>query len=274
MNWIICTHKLQPSKTSGFTLIELLIVLLIVSIMMTAMAGFFQASASVKHTGGNQTEAQQGVRAVLTMVTQELRQAGACLPQIGEFIALDSNGNQDEITIRIGQTDTETLRCIRAATTAEASSGSTELQVGNGEGLLFDGVELVYITETGATGEIYEVDTASASTVTLVDPLLEDHTEGTGIYALDERIFKLDGSILTLSIDGSEYYPVVAGVEKFDVTYFKEPCDPSGCSSMLPPASNTDWKQVREVLIDTDVKAEDGSATESGDARIKPRNLI
>ena len=50
-----------------------------------------------------ETETQQGLRALLGLVTQELRQAGACLPQNGQFITLDGfdGGSQDRLTLRI-----------------------------------------------------------------------------------------------------------------------------------------------------------------------------
>ncbi|MBM4258982.1 MAG: prepilin-type N-terminal cleavage/methylation domain-containing protein [Deltaproteobacteria bacterium] len=75
-------------KPRGYTLIELLVVLLITSFMMTTITGFFQTAVATRQNAGAQTEAQQGLRALASLITQELRQAGACLPRNGNFMAL------------------------------------------------------------------------------------------------------------------------------------------------------------------------------------------
>src|SRR5215510_7128429 len=124
------------SREAGFTLIELLVTLLLTSMMMTLMTGFFHANVTTRNHMTMQTEAQQGLRAVFEMVSQELRQAGACLPQQGQFISLGgvNNGDQDSLTLRIGRTNNDSLVCIKAGTTAAAAVGTTLLTVGAGEG--------------------------------------------------------------------------------------------------------------------------------------------
>ena len=153
------TRRSQRKGRAGFTLIEMLVTMLIASVMMTMMTGFFRANAEVQNNMTARTEAQQGVRALLEMVTQEVRQAGACLPENGEFIALNAvdGGDLDELTVRIGQTDPETLVCIRAGTTAAASDGSTDLAFLVGDGNLFEYVSRVYITPNGTNGGFYTV---------------------------------------------------------------------------------------------------------------------
>src|SRR5262245_38979424 len=218
-------HKFKPRLDTGFSLIELLVTLFIASVMMTLMTGFFRATVNVRHEVGLQTEAQQGLRALFEMVTQELRQAGACLPQQGQFIILDGEdgGNEDSLTLRIGRTDETTLRCISVSTTAVVTNSST-LPLIAGDGNLFADVDLVYVTPDGATGNFYHVTAHSSTSITLNQS--GNFPVNTGIYAIDERVYQVETingrPVLTVSIDGSDSYPLVDGVEKFNVQYYLE----------------------------------------------------
>ena len=282
-------RRSRRKGSAGFTLIETLVTLLITGVIMTMITGFFRANAKVQNNMSARTEAQQGVRALLEIVTQELRQAGACLPENGEFIALDATnggGTPDALTIRIGQTDPETLVCIRAGTTEAASDGSTDLTFVVGDGDLFENVTLVYITPNGANGEFYTVASNTSTTISLNEPLDGDHPIGAGVYAVDERVYSVIGDTLTLSIDNSTPYPLVDGVLEFEIEYYSAPCDtlcglPSCCVGPTPlvPATDSDWREVRELTIATKVKSQtknkDGSyPEEEGEVNVKPRNLI
>lgn len=272
---------------TGFSLIELLVVLLIFSIMLTVMTGFFRVNATIRQQMDLQTEAQQGLRATFEIITQELRQAGACLPRLGQFIALHGTdgGNQDSLTLRIGRTDGEALVCIKAGTTQAAADGDSTLTLAEGEGSLFAGTTLVYITPNGATGQFYTVTGTTSNTVTIDGGLSGAHPVGTGIYAIDERIYAIDASspnrpMLTVSIDGESPQPLVEGVEEFNVQYLLAPCDASGCAAVTDePANDDEWRQVREVAISATVRShkEDKQGQflrESGYSHVKPRNLI
>jgi prepilin-type N-terminal cleavage/methylation domain-containing protein len=274
-----------PDPEAGFSLIELLVTLFIASVMMTLMTGFFRATVNVRHDMGIQTETQQGLRAVFEMVTQELRQAGACLPQNGQFIALDGEdgGTQDSLTLRIGRTDPTTLRCIKAGTTAAVSDSNT-LPMVAGDGDLFKSADQVYVTPDGATGDFYRVTATTSTSVTL------DRTGtfpvGTGVYAIDERIYQVETldsrPVLTVSIDGSDSYPIVDGVKKFNVQYWLESNTNPGTLDPTPenlPGNATDWRRVRMLTITATVeakkKSQDGTvAQEDGHIDVKPRNLL
>jgi prepilin-type N-terminal cleavage/methylation domain-containing protein len=272
---------------TGFSLIELLVVLLIFSIMLTVVTGFFRVNAALRRQMGLQTEAQQGLRATFEMITQELRQAGACLPRLGQFIALDGTdgGNQDSLTLRIGRTDRQLLVCVKAGTTQAAADGDSTLTIAEGEGNLFAGTTLVYITPNGATGNFYTVTETTSNSVTIDGGLIGDHPVGTGIYGIDERVYTIDASnpdrpMLTVSIDGQSPRPLVEGVEEFNVQYLLAPCDASGCATVTDePASDDEWRQVREVAISATVRSRKKDKRgqflrESGYIHVKPRNLI
>ena len=248
----VSTRRSRPSAVAGFSLIELLVTLLITSVMLTLLGAFFYTNIDTRHNMSLQVEVQQGLRGLMEIVTQELRQAGACLPQLGQFIALDGidDGTHDSLTIRLGRTTSNTLVCARAGTKVVAPAGSTVLTVGPGEGDLFEGVTLAYVTPNAAEGNFYPVASHTATTITLGEGLRGDHPLGTGVYGVDVRTYTIDAvnyasPVLTVAIDGGSPQPLVDGVEKSDVQYRLAPCPP--CHAVDEPADDTQWRQVREV---------------------------
>ena len=277
-------RKSPRNAPAGFSLVELLVTLLIASVMMTVMTGFFRASVGTRHDMGLQTEAQQGLRAIFELVTQELRQAGACLPQTGQFIILAGvdNGDLDELTLRIGRTDEDTLRCVKAGTTEAVTSG-TVLQLGAGEGDLFAGAALAYVTPNGAIGNFYSIVAHTSDSVTIDDSVTLP--VGAGVYAVDERVYRAETmngrDVLSVTIDGGQAYPLVEGVKEFNVIYWLEAVDPDDpmVDQSYPPDNDADWRRVRMLTIAGDVEARDhkrdgGTMHEEGHTDVKPRNLL
>ena len=284
------------SLTAGFSLTELLVSLLIASIMLTAMAGFFSMSVATRHNMGEQAEAAQGLRALLSTITQELRQAGACLTQVGgRFIALEGedNGLQDSLTLRIGRVDRDTRLCVIDAFTAAANVGDTNVTVG--DATKFHVGDIVYITPTSVSGEFYTVAEASGTTLTLSSPLIDvnaAYAAGTGVFALEERTYAIDTStygrpVLTVTTNGGTPQPLVDGVEEFNVRYLLAPCDPDCADTVDLPADTAQWLLVSEVEIKATVRsrypnregevvyARTGEAgTESEYIIVKPRNFL
>jgi prepilin-type N-terminal cleavage/methylation domain-containing protein len=271
-------------STAGYSLVELLVSLLIAGVMMTATTGFFSMNVATRHNMGVQTEAQQGLRALLEMVTQELRQAGACLPTQGPFVALGGidDTTRDSLTVRIGQVNRTTLTCVRGALSVAAAAGAATLQLNPGEGSLFSDDSMVYITD-GGVGEFYPVAGATANTLTLEGGLTRNYVASSGVYGVDERIYEVDASddppVLTVAIDGGDPQPLVNGVEAFDVQYLLGPCDPDCESTVSLPSNDAEWRLVRELAIDATVRAHEENKDgvfpqESGQITVKPRNLI
>jgi len=268
--------------------------LLVSSILMTAIAGFFRAAIGVRQNMGGETEAQQGVRAMISVLTQELRQAGACLPRVGQFVALAgvNNGTTDSLTLRMGRVNTTTLLCIQPWTTA-AVTGGTTLQVSSTAGLQVD--DLLYILPAGGNGIYRKIQAISGNTLTLGVALTAGVTYpiNTTVYAIDERTYAIDNSNparpkLTVSIDQGTPQPLVDGAELFDVRYLLAPCSPN-CTgpNASPPSTDANWRLVREVEIKAivnsykknrqgvTVKAATGTSGQEGEyISIKPRNLL
>ncbi len=277
--------RLRRNSQTGFSLIELLVTIFVSGLLLTLMTGFFRANVGVRHDMDLQTNSQQGLRALFDMVTQELRQAGACLPRQGQFISLNGQdtGSLDSITLRIGRTSETTLRCIKAGTISDVTASNT-LPFTAGDGALFADTDLVYVTPNGATGNFYHVTATTSSSVTLDQ--IGDFPTGTGVYAIDERMYQVEvingRNVLTMQIDGGSSYPLVDGVQQFNVQYWLESTtDPSQVdpTPVDLPQDDVEWARVRRLTISAQVeeqkKRRDGQVVmEGGAIDVKPRNLL
>jgi type II secretory pathway pseudopilin PulG len=279
-----------PHKvTAGYTLVELLVVLLITSFMMTLLAGFFRTAVAARQNAGAQTEAQQGLRALASVITQELRQAGACLPRTGTFVALGGTdgGLTDTLILRIGMTNPTTGACVRAqiTTVGGAAVGASTLSVDSTAG--FGGAKRVLVA-SGATGasEVYSIINTTATSITISPGLLFAKPQSSRLYPLDERIYQTQTwngrPVLTVQIDGGTAQPLVEGVTEFNVTYRGTPCDAYGvCPALAQPTTDATWRAVREVWIapkiasrKKDRQGQTVYSTPASPIHIKPRNLL
>src|SRR4249920_3144506 len=95
----VSSRKSHRNVVGGHTLIELLVSIFMTSIILAMLTSLMQTSVTVKEEGSLETEAQQGLRGLVSMVTQELRQAGACLSTTGPFIALTGADNSTQDTL-------------------------------------------------------------------------------------------------------------------------------------------------------------------------------
>jgi len=285
------------NRSAGSSLIELLVSLGITGAMLAVMASFFQMTVATRHDMSERTEAEQGLRALLASVTQEVRQAGACLPQVGRFIALEGvdNGAQDSLTVRIGRVDRDTRLCVVDALTVPANIGDAAVTVADAD--KFHNGDIVYVSPTGVDGEFYTVASAAGATLTLGSPLADlgpgtNYAVGTGVFALEERTYAVDAEsygrpVLTVSIDAGEPQPLVDGVEEFDVQYHLGPCNPECESTVALPESAAEWLLVTEIGIKATVRSrhvdrsgelvyattgEEGGESEY--LNIKPRNFL
>jgi len=227
-------------------------------------------------------ETQQGVRAALSSISQEMRQAGACLPRTGDMVAINgsNSGARDELTLRIGKVEADDLVCIRSVLTAKALKGASIVKVQDGSG--FGVGELVYLRGGSGTGRNFEVVSINSNTISLDEPLNAEYPAGSGLYAIEERSYAIDHQadppILTVAIDGGDPSPLVHGVERFNVTYLTAPCPP--CAAINAPAvGDEDWLLVREVEIEVTVRARRPSrggeyVRITSRTHVSPRNLL
>jgi hypothetical protein len=260
---------------------EVLTAMVLSGVLLSLAARDFGFVVGERHDLDLLVETQHGLRAALSEITRELRQAGACLPVTGDFTALDGedNGTQDRLTVRVGRVNPNDIVCVRTILTEEASAGSSLLSVED-SGQFAVG-QLVYLVHNDGSARLLEVAGVGAGTISISGRLDRRYPVGAGVFGVEERTYEVDTSsgspILTLAIDGREPQPLVDGVERFDVRYLLAPCPP--CAAVNEPASETEWYLVREVRVDVGILSRvprrDGTPVRlSGATTIRPRNLL
>ena len=265
----------------GNSLIELLVAMMLSAVAMTIVARDFGFYVHARHEMELYSETQQAADSSMTFLTQELRQAGACLPDLGDFIALDGedNGDEDVLTLRIGIADEYTLQCNRTILKKRAVKNTNIMKVETSDG--FEIGQWLYIIKNTGYGNFFKIASIEGKWVTIEGTFNKNFGKNSGVYAVEERtyeIMELDGiSTLTVAIDGDDPQPMVRGVEALDVQYRMAPCPP--CDPVDIPSSDDQWRVVREVDITVRAKSSrkghDGEhLTIENQATIKPRNLI
>lgn len=293
-------------QSRGFSLVELLVTLLISSVMMGVMTSLVQTTVAARQKGGAVTEAQQGLRALVAMVTQELRQAGACLPTANRALALDgtNNGTRDSLILRIGRVDDRTTLCVNPtvvtnrpplATLPPPAVGNTSVNVP--DAALFRQGELLYITPNGAVGAYYTVAGRSGTTLTLNRPLENvgaAYGAATQVFAIEQRTYAVNVSdptrpMLTVAIDQGTPQPLISGIDIFDVRYYIGPCTSSTdntCTALVDLPTAAQWPSVSKVALKARVRSQmkdksgayqyaaTGQTGQGGEyITIKPRNF-
>ncbi len=227
-------------------------------------------------------ETQQALHATHAFLTQELRQAGACLPNNGEFIALEASdgGVTDEILLRIGVVDRTDLTCLTTVLTQDAEDDESLLRVQDTTG--FEEGQWIYVTRIGGRGDPFRIASVGSDWLQIEGVLGADYVVGGGVYGIEERSYAIQTlggiPVLTVAIDGDEPQPLVAGVEEFDLRYRLGACPP--CTAVDEPATSAEWRSLREVELrvvarSTTVKPQGGGFIRvDGTTSIRPRNLL
>jgi prepilin-type N-terminal cleavage/methylation domain-containing protein len=265
----------------GFSLFELLMTAALGSIAAVAIAQFFAIQAHRQRGTGFRVELQQALRASVDTMTRDLRLAGACLPSDGDYVPLDGTDGPgaDSVTIRAGIVRAD-LSCIVTATSALANAGATTLPVGSNAG--FAPGMRVYVRHPGGMGQFTFVASTPANSVVLVDPAIVDYPVGSGLFAVDERIYSIDTSgpvpRLMLTIDQGTPQAFAAGVTDLQVRYVLERnCPP--CDIVDLPPDDATWRLVNQVLVTPTVATVGATRVEdqvslAETSRAKPRNLL
>jgi hypothetical protein len=255
--------------------------MLLSGVLLSLLARDFGFTVAKRHDLDLLVETQQGLRAAISEVTQELRQAGACMPDTGDFMALDGEdrGTQDSLTVRIGRVSPADVVCIRTILTENAAAGASVLQVEDSSRFAAD--DLLYLVGSTGTGSTLKVSGVGLGTMSLAGRLDADYKTGDGVFGIEERTYEVDASsgrpVLTVAVDGGEPQPLVDGVERFDVRYRLSPCPP--CDPVDEPANDAEWYSVREVTVDVGIvshAAQRGGdlVRLSGTTNVRPRNLF
>lgn len=272
-----CTRRSRRSE--GFASIEMLVAFTIVATGIAFASGLMIAAKSHGRRQEKEIEATHTGRAALDSILRELRLSGACLPDTGEFIALEAvdDAESDAIVTRYGLT-TEQLSCVQTTITENEDQGSTVLQVADTAD--FAPEMTVYLRNTNGGGAYYtlvDVD-ADHQTLTIDRPLLGAFPATSGVYAIDERRFFLDtepeAPHLMFQVGGNPPQPFAIGIERLDIYY-----ETAMGTTTAAPSSHAEWRSVRQVHIS--LTARSSSAGIDGqyfrrtfNVTVQPRNLI
>ena len=260
----------------------MLVALVLTGIAMALFVRDFGFTVQTRREMDLVAETQQALHATHTFITQELRQAGACLPGNGEFIALEAkdNGATDELSLRIGVVDRVDLTCLTTVLTQGSASDENRLTVQDPNG--FEIGQWIYVTRVGGRGDPFRIAAVGSDWIQIEGVLGENYVAGGGVYAIEERTYAVqtlgDLPVLTVAIDGDEPQPLVAGVEEFDLTYRLGPCPP--CTDVDEPSSSAEWRSLREVELRVQARSTvpkpqgGGYIRIDGSTSIRPRNIL
>ncbi len=260
---------------------ELLVSMLLSAIALAVVARDFGFYVKTRANMDMVAETQQAASSSMTFLTQELRQAGACLPELGNFIALEGedNGDRDTLTLRIGRADNDSLQCDRTILKKRAKKNESLMKVESSAG--FEVGQWIYMVKATGHGNFFRIAGIDGVWIQIEGTFDKNYGRGSGVYAIEERhyeIQEIDGvPVLTVEIDGGYAQPMVRGIEKLNIEYLMDPCPP--CSPVDEPSSDDQWRVVRELDITIVAKSSrpgpDGQyRTVEHKSTVKPRNLL
>jgi prepilin-type N-terminal cleavage/methylation domain-containing protein len=290
------TSPTSPSE-AGFSLAELLVAVLVASVALAGAVTYYAYEAKQIRQTSLRVEAQQALRASLDAMARDIRLAGACLPTVGPFLALDGTaGATDSITVRAGVVQ-GTASCVWGTATSTISAGATTIGVNQISG--FAPGQLVLIApDTG--GEIVNgVSGVSApngtggGTISLSTGVVNSYAAGTKVMAIEERVYWVDTTnpalpTLSLSVNRGPTEAFAAGITGLQFRYvLNQNCpactviDANGAKTGSPPVNNDAvWRLVNDVIITATVQTIGASPQEASEATLvetthaKPRNLL
>src|SRR5579884_205747 len=283
------TSPTSPSE-AGFSLAELLVAVLVASVALAGAVTYYAYEAKQIRQSSLRVEAQQALRASLDAMARDIRLAGACLPTVGPFLALDGTaGATDSITVRAG--------VVQGTATCTISAGATTIGVNQISG--FAPGQLVLIApDTG--GEIVNgVSAVSApngtggGTISLSTGVVNSYAAGTKVMAIEERVYWVDTTnpalpTLSLSVNRGPTEAFAAGITGLQFRYvLNQNCpactviNANGAKTGSPPVNNDAvWRLVNDVIITATVQTIGASPQEASEVTLvetthaKPRNLL
>jgi prepilin-type N-terminal cleavage/methylation domain-containing protein len=280
----------------GFTLIELLVGASIGTLIMGTVVNTLLSTTRYRREIETRLETQQGLNAAIDALTRDIRLAGACMPTVGEFVALEGENQnvgepprrRDTITARIGLVDAAG-GCIRTTVRAAAKEGTTVLEVESAAG--FTRAMRIYVAAPDGVGQFVTIDTVnsfgtepSTDSLQLRDPLDRDYDAVSGVFAVQERAYqivvdRLTGGVpmLELAVDDGEPRPMALGIDELDLNYTLRQNCPS-CIIMPRPSSDAEWRLVNDVRVGLTARLQSPLTgrfyTVEEEIRVKPRNLL
>lgn len=278
------TRTLRADR--GFSLVELLVATTIVAFALSVAGGLFVASRNFIQEQILRIETMQALRGTLENLARDLRLGGACLPPIGDFIALSgsNSGTIDGVITRTGLVQPN-LTCIRAALTASALATDSTLKVDAITGFT-DGMR-AYIRNSNGTGDYFDIVHVDLGIKTLQKAggvMSQAYPIGSGVFAVDERQYAINTTkysglpVLTIAVNGATPVEFAFGIESVNIQYQLARNCPS-CDVVDLPATDTEWRLVTQLFINVTARSRTTGGDglyyrRSGQISAKPRNLL
>ncbi len=277
----------------GFSLVEMMVALTVMSIGLSAAGAFFVSSRNAVSDELTRQETLQGLRATLDTLERDLRLGGACLPTTGnDFppLAGTNSGTLDGVTTRTALVRSD-LTCIQntllaASPATGIAAGATAIPLNSSVGVSgFAAGQRGYIRNSTNSGEYFNITAVntSTSTLTISAGLGNAYSNGSGVWAVDERVYNINTTtyapvtVLTIAANGASATPFAYGVQSVNVQYqLASNCPPCDVVD-LPSAAQ--WALVNQLFLTVTMKSQKTLSngqyfTASGTIGAKPRNLL
>ena len=274
----------------GFSAVEMMAAVTVMGLALSVAGGFFVANRNALADEMTRQETLQGLRAALDTLERDLRLGGACLPTTGnDFppLAGSNSGTLDGVTTRTALVRSD-LTCIQSTIQAASpatgiSSGATTLPLQSVDGFAVG--QRAYVRGSNNSGEYFNITAVNTSTnrLTIASGLGSAYLNGSGVWAVDERIYSIDSTtyapitVLNIAANGAAAVPFAYGVQSVNVRYQLISNCPTCDVVDLPSA--TQWPLVNQLYLTVTMQSQSKLSngqyfTPSGTIGIKPRNLL
>jgi prepilin-type N-terminal cleavage/methylation domain-containing protein len=285
----------------GFSLLEMMVAVAMTSLALALAGTFFANSRNAVLDELTRQETLQGLRASLDTLERDLRLGGACLPTTGNDyppLSSDNAGTMDGLTTRTGLVRSD-MTCIKntictcvqngacqaspPCPTSGIEANATTLPLQSVDG--FVAGQRAYIRGSNDSGEYFDITDVdpSRNTLTIDAGLHRQYPNGSGVYAVLERVYSIDQrtyaplTVLTFSDNGADPVPFAYGVQTATIQYeLNSDCPP--CDVVDLPSA-TEWPLVNELYVTVTMRSPNLLSnghyyTVSGTIDAKPRNLL
>lgn len=255
------------------------------TVVFTAITGHGFVSRSWLNDG-QRLETQQNLRAALDLLSRDVRFAGACLPDVGPSnirpLAGADTGTTDSITVRAN------VRCAIGSMTTLVPAGNIVIPVDNVTNFVA-GMQVYILHQNTTTGEYAIIASVNqgASTLTLDAGTTQTYPAGSSVYGAESQTYAIDASgpspVMTVAPSIGAAQPVVAGVERLNITYvLNRNCIPGPCDIVDLPANDSEWALVRTIRLDVSARSSRQVPAAGSDGyfhldqviEVKPRNFL
>jgi hypothetical protein len=278
------SHPGSPARRSlrrdgGFTLTNLVFTMGLGGMMITVLSSHLAPPRQISADVEQAAEVEQGVRAAVTILTEEIDAAGACLPTDGPFVAMQAGDREgtDSLTVRVGRRDPITSACVRSVLTSRAARGDRQIEI-ESNGALRVG-DRVLIAGAEDAREVHTITGTAGPSLIDIEPALEgDVPSSATVFALEERHYAIDRtggrSVLTVQVNGAKSRSLVDGLTSLDLTY--RLADGTVVSAL---SGDAEWRLVREISLavtaESRAPGSDGVLLQRADAAtVVPRHLL